>query len=123
MVPRVGTYCREYGDSFNRMETTMATTHTCFEIVHFAFLPGVTLPRQTEAMNALGAWAATQPGFRSRQSFLDPRQSRWTDVVEWSNLDQATAAMARSQREPALASVMALIDPATVHAGHFEKRI
>ena len=77
----------------------------------------------TEAMNALGAWAATQPGFLSRQSFLDTRQSRWTDVVEWSNLDQAIAAMARSQREPALASVMALIDPATVNAGHFEKRI
>ena len=123
MVPHDGTYCGEHGDSFNSMETAMATTHTCFEIVHFAFLPDVTLPRQTEAMNALGAWASTQPGFLSRQSFLDPRQSRWTDMVEWSNLDQATAAMARSQREPALAGVMALIDPATLHAGHFEKRI
>ena len=43
-------------------------------------------------------------------------------MVEWSSLDQATAAMERSQREPALAGVMALIDTATVHAGHFEKR-
>lgn len=101
----------------------MASTHTCFEIVHFAFLPDVTLPRQIEAMNTLGVWAAKQPGFLSRQSFHDPRQSRWTDMVEWSSLDQATAAMERSQREPALAGVMALIDPATLHAGHFEKRI
>lgn len=101
----------------------MALTHTCFEIVHFAFLPDVTLPRQTEAVNALGIWAATQPGFLSRHSYHDPRQSRWTDVVEWSNLDQAVAAMERSQREPALASVMELIDPSTLHAGHFEKRI
>lgn len=101
----------------------MDSTHTCFEIVHFAFMPDITLPNQTEAMRTLGVWAATQPGFLSRQSFLDPRQSRWTDVVEWSSLDQATAAMERSQREPALAGVMALIDPATLHAGHFEKRI
>jgi hypothetical protein len=25
----------------------MASTHTCVEFVHFAFLPEVTLPRQT----------------------------------------------------------------------------
>lgn len=101
----------------------MTSTRTCFEIVNFAFLPDITLARQTEAMNALGVWVATQPGFLSRQSFHDPRQSRWTDMVEWSSLDQATAAMERSQSEPALASVMALIDPATLHAGHFEKWI
>jgi hypothetical protein len=123
MVPRIGTYHEEHGDSFHSLETAMASTRSCFEIVHFAFLPDITLPRQTEAMNALGVWVATQPGFLSRQSFHEPRQSRWIDVVEWSSLDQATAAMERSQREPALASVMALIDPATLHAGHFEKRI
>lgn len=123
MVPRFGTYRGEHGGFFISLETAMDSTQACFEIVHFAFLPDVTLPRQTEAMNALGAWAATQPGFLSRQSFHDPRQSRWTDVVEWGSLDQATAAMERSQREPALASIMALIDSATLHAGHFEKRI
>lgn len=101
----------------------MASTHTCFEIVHFAFLPDITPQRQTEAMTALGRWAAAQPGFVSRQCFHDPRQSRWTDVVEWSSLDRATAAMERSQHEPALASVMVLIDPGTLHAGHFAKRI
>lgn len=101
----------------------MTSTHTCFEIVHFAFLPDTTPQRQAQAMQALGVWAATQPGFLSRQSYHDPQQARWTDVVEWSNLAQATAAMERSQREPALASVMSLIDPSTLHAGHFEKRI
>jgi hypothetical protein len=44
-------------------------------------------------------------------------------MVEWSSLDKATASMELSQREPALDGVMALIDPATLHAGHFEKRI
>jgi hypothetical protein len=123
MVPRFDTFNEEPCDSFNSLETAMASIHSCFEIVHFAFLPDITLPRQTEAMNALGVWAATQPGFLSRQSFHDARQSRWTDVFEWSSLDHATAAMERSQREPTLASFMALIDPATLHAGHFERRI
>jgi hypothetical protein len=124
MVPRCGTYRREHGASFNSLETAMASaTHTCFEIVHFAFLPHVAPQRQEEAMKALGVWAAAQPGFLSRQSYHDARQSRWTDVVEWRDLEQATAAMERSQREPALAGVMALIDSATVHAGHFERRI
>jgi hypothetical protein len=123
MVPRFGTNSGEHGGSINELETTMTSTHTCFEIVHFAFLPDITLQRQTEAMKVLGSWAATQPGFVSRQSYYDPRQARWTDVVEWSSLDEATAAMERSQREPELASVMAHIDPATLHAGHFEKRI
>lgn len=101
----------------------MASSHTCFEIVHFAFLADITPQRQTEAMKALGSWAAAQPGFVSRQSYHDPRHDRWTDVVEWCSLDQATAAMERSQREPALDGVMALIDPSSLHAGHFEKRI
>jgi hypothetical protein len=123
MVPHLGTYCGEHSVSFNSLETTMASTHACFEIVHFAFLPAITLPRQTEAMMTLGSWAAAQPGFVSRQSFYDPQQGRWTDLVEWSSLDQAIAAMERSQREPELAAVMADIDPSTLHAGHFEKRI
>ena len=61
----------------------MASSHTCFEIVHFAFLADITPQRQTEAMKALGSWAAAQPGFVSRQSYHDPRHDRWTDVVEW----------------------------------------
>ncbi len=31
--------------------------------------------------------------------------------------------MERSQREPSLAGVMALIAPETVHAGHYEKML
>ncbi len=123
MVPCGGTHGGQHGDSINFLETALASTDTCFEIVHFAFLSGTSLQRQTEAMQTLGDWAAAQPGFVSRQSFHDPRQARWTDVVEWRSLDQATAAMARSQQEPLLASVMALIDPGTVQAGHFEKRL
>lgn len=42
-------------------------------------------------------------------------------MEEWSSIERSMPATERSQREPALAGVMALSDPATVHAGHFEK--
>lgn len=103
------------------MEFTLNATRTCFEIVHFSFRPGVSSSCQIEAMKTLGGWAATQPGFMSRQSYHDPSQARWTDVVAWSSLDEAKSAMERSQREPSLAGIMALIATETLHAGHFEK--
>jgi hypothetical protein len=37
------------------------------------------------------------------------------------SLRDAQSAMSRSRREPALAGIMALIDPETAHAGHFER--
>lgn len=123
MVPECGTYRTDHSAPTYFQETTLSSFRSCFEIVHFAFRPDIPFPRQVEAMHALGRWAATQPGFVTRQSYHDSRQARWTDVVEWSSLGQATAAMERSQREPALASVMALIEPSTVHAGHFEKEL
>ncbi len=101
----------------------MNTARTCFEIVHFAFQPDIDMTRQIDAMKTLGDWAAMQPGFVARQSYLDPSQARWTDVVAWSSLDEAKSAMERSQREPSLAGVMALIAPETVHAGHYEKML
>ncbi len=99
----------------------MNDTDPCFEIVHFAFVPEVSPGDQLAAMKTLGEWAATQPGFVGRQSYRDPVAARWTDVVEWTSLQAAQAAMARSQQAPALAGIMALIDPETVHAGHFER--
>lgn len=99
----------------------MNTARTCFEIVLFAFRTGIDMNRQIDAMKTLGGWAATQPGFLSRQSYHDPSHARWTDVVEWRSLDEAKSAMERSQCEPSLAGIMALIAPETVHAGHYEK--
>jgi hypothetical protein len=105
------------------LEFTVNTARTCFEIVHFAFQPDIDMTRQIDAMKTLGDWAAMQPGFVARQSYLDPSQARWTDVVAWSSLDEAKSAMERSQREPSLAGIMALIAPETVHAGHYEKML
>lgn len=122
MMSASGTYAGQDRSAFNTLETALTPAHTCFEIVRFAFLPDVTAQRQTAAMKTLGAWVAAQPGFLSRQRCHDARQAPWTDLVEWSNLDQATAAMERSRREPSLAGIMALIDPGTLHAGHFDKR-
>jgi len=101
----------------------MSMTTSCFEIVHFRFLEEVPLNRQTELMKLLGDWAATQGGFISRQSYHDRQSKRWTDVVEWSSLSEAQAAMAASQREPKLAAVMGAIAPEPLSMGHYERLV
>jgi hypothetical protein len=95
--------------------------NACFEIVHFAFVTEIAPQRQSEAMQALGGWVATQPGFVSRHTYQDAQQGHWTDVVEWASRGDAIAAMERSQQEPALASVLALIDPDSLRVSHCVK--
>jgi hypothetical protein len=126
MVPRNGTNSSHDGGTVTPPEipvTPFATIAPCYEIVHFAFEATVPLPRQVEAMKALGDWLAAQSGFQSRKSYHDPQHARWTDLVAWISRADAVAAMDRSQHDPALAGVMSLIVPESVHAGHFERII
>jgi hypothetical protein len=95
----------------------------CFEIVNFSFVPGLTVEEQDAHMQTIGRWGAEQPGFVSRSSYFDPKQGRWTDVVEWLDEHSALAAMAKSQAEHRLANVMAAIDPTGMSMGHFTRRI
>jgi hypothetical protein len=99
----------------------MGITTNCFEIVQFSFQSSASLTQQTECMQALGRWVQTQPGYVARQCYRDPQSNRWTDVVEWSNQADALAAMQRSQNEASLAGAMALLDPHSIHVGHFER--
>ncbi len=99
----------------------MSTPNHCFEIVHFAFGTDVPFEAQVSAMRALDAWVVTQPGFVSRRCFHDSTARRWTDVIEWTTRGDAEAAMARSTHAPEAARVFALIDGASVQAGHFER--
>lgn len=93
----------------------------CFEIVHFAFRDDLALAEQVTSRQQLGQWTARQPGFRARQCYHDPKANRWTDVVERESAAQALAAMARSQQDASLSETMALIEPETLHVGHFTR--
>lgn len=123
MVPCSGTLSVDDRGSFNYGEFSLDSTPTCFEIVHFAFQGSVPRARQTACMRQIGDWARLQPGFVARQSYHDPHANRWTDVVEWSDLAHAQAAMERSQREASLAEILALIDPVSLQVGHCERLI
>jgi hypothetical protein len=101
----------------------MSLPTSCFEIVHLAFLDDVPLARQIELMKLLGDWVATQGGYISRQSYHDRQSKRWTDVVEWSSLPEAQAAMTASQQEPKLAAVMGAIAPEPLLMGHYERLV
>ena len=100
---------------------TETTPTPCYEVVHFAFRDGVDTARQHALMQALGAWAASQPGFVGRQAFLDRSARRWTDIVEWRGEPEARAAMERAAQEPALAAAMAAIAPEGFSIGHAER--
>jgi hypothetical protein len=95
----------------------------CFEIVNFSFVPGLSVGQQDAHMQTIGRWGAEQPGFVSRSSYFDPKQGRWTDVIEWSDEQAALAAMASSQTDPQLTNVMTAIDPSGMLMGHFIQRL
>jgi hypothetical protein len=94
-----------------------------FEIVSFQFSDGRPVAEQQARLEAMGRWVKTQPGFLGRSAFHDAQADRWVDLVTWTDLAAAHAAMERSQQEPTLAAIMASLDTATVTIGHFERRL
>lgn len=94
-----------------------------YEIVSFRFTDRRTLAEQQERLEAMGRWVKTQPGFLGRSAFHDAREDRWVDLVTWTDLASAHAAMERSQQEPSLAAAMAALDGDSIALGHYERRI
>jgi hypothetical protein len=85
------------------------------EIVRFAMVGGAD-PR--ESAPGMDRWLAAQPGFVSRVLLGPDEEGRYTDLVRWSSLAEAHAAMERSQRDPELAALFAAIDPGAVEVIH-----
>lgn len=94
-----------------------------FEIVSFRFSDGRPVAEQQARLEAMGRWVKTQPGFLERSAFHDAQADRWVDLVTWTDLAAAHAAMERSQQEPLLAIVMETLDTATINIGHYERRL
>lgn len=94
-----------------------------YEIVVFHFTDKRPVTEQQQRIEAMGRWVKTQPGFLGRSSFYDAQADRWVDLVTWSDLASAHAAMERSQTEPTLASAMGAIDTGAITIGHFERRV
>ncbi len=93
------------------------------EIVSFRFADDSTPAQQQARLEILGRWVEVQPGFIRRVAFFEPEQGRWLDLVTWSDLAAARAAMERSLGAVELAPVMATIDQGSMTVGHYEQRL
>jgi hypothetical protein len=93
------------------------------EIVSFRFSDNRPVADQLERLETMGRWVKAQPGFVGRTSYYEAEQDRWIDLVTWTDLASARAAMERSQQEPTLATALGSIDLATLAMGHYERRL
>ncbi|MCA2987965.1 MAG: hypothetical protein INH02_11105 [Gemmatimonas sp.] len=94
-----------------------------YEIVSYRFSDTRPVTEQQQRIEAMDRWVKTQPGFVGRSAFYDAQADRWVDLVTWTDLASAHAAMERSQMEPSLATIMDALDTGSIAIGHYEQRL
>ena len=80
------------------------------ELVVFKLKDGTSREAFLATVGAVSDWAATQPGFVSRDLSYDASGDRWIDVVYWRSLAAAEAAAAVAESSPSCAGMFELID-------------
>lgn len=88
------------------------------EMVRFGVLPGT--PHATVEAHAgdIDAWLSARKGFVRRALVGPDTEGRYTDIVHWRTMADASAAAAEIMKEPSLAAFMGLIDGPTVTMAH-----
>jgi hypothetical protein len=87
------------------------------ETASFRLMPG------TDVATFLEAAAKTEASLRARGSIVRRLLSRnasggWSDVIEWTSMDDALAAAEAVMQDPAFALFGTMIDPDTVQMRH-----
>ena len=87
------------------------------ETVSFRLMPG------TDVAAFLDAAADTEARLRAKGTLVRRLLSRdasggWSDVIEWTSMDDALAAAEAVMQDPAFAPFGAMIDPDTVQMRH-----
>ncbi|HEX5995001.1 MAG TPA: hypothetical protein VFY84_07660 [Jiangellales bacterium] len=80
------------------------------ELVVFSLKDGVSRERLLGTVDAVSAWARSQPGFVSRDLSHNAEQDKWIEVVYWASLADAEAAAEASQTSQQCAPMFGLID-------------
>ncbi len=80
------------------------------ELVVFTLKYGVTREQLLGTVDAVSAWARSQPGFISRDLSHNAEQDKWIEVVYWASLHDAEAAAKASEGSARCAPMFALID-------------
>jgi hypothetical protein len=80
------------------------------ELVVFSLEHGVTREQLLSTVDAVSAWARSQPGFISRDLSYNAEQDKWIEVVYWASLPDAEAAAKAAESSEQCAPMFALID-------------
>ena len=90
------------------------------ELVTFRLRAGVSEEQFIEAVRAVDTFLTDRAGFRARQVLRTEADGGWVDLVWWADLAAARSAADAIGQDPAAASFMACIDPASVQVSHSE---
>lgn len=88
-------------------------------MVMFKLKQGVPVKQGKEAMEALGEYVKTQPGFVSRKVSLS-KEDEFLDLVYWTDLDSAHLAAEKVMKDETLSKHFSVIDQETMQFKHFE---
>lgn len=80
------------------------------ELVVFKLKPWATREAFLGTVDAVSAWAQTQPGFVSRDLCYSGADDRWVEVVWWDTLQDAEAAADAAMSSVSCAPMFRLID-------------
>lgn len=91
----------------------------CYEIVHFHPAPGCDADAVRRGFAPSHPVVAACAGFLGRD-LLPPSEegAPWLDVVRWRSLEDALAAAKAFETHEAVASIMAVVDPASLRMEH-----
>jgi len=80
------------------------------ELVVFKLKEGATREAFLGTVDAVSAWAQTQPGFVSRDLCYSAADDRWVEIVWWDTLQDAEAAADAAMSSASCAPMFRLID-------------
>lgn len=89
-----------------------------FEIPVYKFRPEVPHESQREIVQSFNRFLETAPGFIRRDTYFDPKQLVWVDVVEWQTMDLALAAAEDFAKSQQFQAWIAAADPDFGHMLH-----
>ncbi|MEK3984300.1 hypothetical protein MHB77_12965 [Paenibacillus sp. FSL K6-3166] len=89
------------------------------EIVLFELKEGTDKLRFCEAAAALSEVLETGvSGFKGRTLLHTPNEIQWTDIIYWTDMDMALAAMVQLKSEPAFQNFVSMIDSREITQRH-----
>ena len=94
------------------------TPDSLVEVSEFKVTSGTTTEALVTAVERMNAVLEATPGYQSRELVYHEETNTWIDLVHWSSLEAAQAAMESVMSHPEAQAFLSLIDMETVRMRH-----